>query len=115
MGWPARVALALFVAVFLASQWSPEVPASPVGDKLAHAALYYVLGLALWSLLPRGDPLIRAACVVSIGLLLGILMEAGQGRLPTRSPDPLDIVADVLGIAVAAAPLAWAALDERRR
>lgn len=110
---PGRLLLALFLGAFVLLQWAPHVPFSDrVNDKAAHAALYYLLALVLWPLVPATDPLARAGVVVSSGFLLAIVMETGQH--PPRQYDTLDALADLAGLLAAAVPLAWAGLNPVR-
>lgn len=114
MPHPARLATALFLGAFLLAQWAPHVPYQErIDDKVAHAALYYGLALVLWPLVPATDALARAGVVVSLGFLLGLLMEAGQPSFG-RTRDTHDLVADLAGLLAAAAPLAWAGMNPVR-
>lgn len=77
-------------------------------DKVVHAGLYAVLGALLR--LASGRP----AVAVAGGGLVGILDEwLVQARVPGRHPDPIDLLADVVGAALGA--LAVGALARRRR
>lgn len=114
MRGPGRLLLALFLGVFLLLQWSPRVPlADRVDDQAGHAVLYYLLALALWPLVPATDPLARAGVVVSAGYLVAILVEAGQPAFG-RTRDTHDLLADLLGLLAATAPMAWAGLNPVR-
>jgi VanZ family protein len=77
-------------------------------DKVVHAGLYAVLG----ALLRLGSG--RPTVAVTGGGLVGILDEwLVQARVPGRHPDPIDLLADVVGAALGA--LAVGALARRRR
>ena len=72
-------------------------------DKVAHVAIYGVLGaLIAWGWLRAGP---RAALPVALAcaLLVGAADELHQRRVPGRAADPLDWAADALGILVASA------------
>ena len=95
----------LVVAVLLAAPGDeiPEVGAWKWLDKPAHALLFAVhCGLLARSLASSGmrDRGLRAAAVVSG--LYAVLLEAAQIRVPGRSWEWWDLVADLVGIAVAA-------------
>lgn len=68
-------------------------------DKLAHAGAYAALASLVYRALPSGP----AAVALAAGY--GVVDELHQSRVPGRSPDPLDWVADLLG-ALAGASLA---------
>lgn len=107
MDWRGKAVAAAVVAGFVALQWG-ERPTLPVlGDQMAHALLYYILALTLWLVLPARDRLARAAVVVSVGLLVAVVMESGQAHFGDRRPDTADVMADLLGLLMAALPLAW--------
>ena len=89
--------LAITVACLLPSQDLPELrflPFSP--DKFVHVGMFVGFG-ALWlAVAPR-----RAVAVAVAGVALGVGIEGLQGLLPVnRSPDPLDALADVVGLAL---------------
>jgi len=74
-------------------------------DLLAHFFMYFVLGaLVMWwratgHKRPIGAPMFQ---VVVMGSIYGITDEFHQRFVPDRSPDPLDWVADTLGVAAGA-------------
>jgi VanZ family protein len=74
-------------------------------DKLAHIAVYAVLSCAIGFASGR-----RGFSAMAIGfagaLLVGLLDEASQMRLPGRSADIDDLLADVVGATLGAAVLA---------
>jgi Na+/H+-translocating membrane pyrophosphatase len=66
-------------------------------DKVAHAALYAVLGALVRVASGRGS------VAVAGGGLIGIVDEwVVQARVPGRHPDPFDLLADVVGAALGA-------------
>lgn len=72
----------------------------PPWDKLAHAVLFGgVAGLAWVALGGRGRIADLGAFVVAAGI--GAIDEAVQSLLPGRSVDAVDLVADVVGAALA--------------
>lgn len=106
---------AAVVAGFVAIQWGDRLATPGLGDQLGHVLLYYLLGLALWRVLPRGDALARAGAVVSTGLLLSIVMESGQASFRHRTPDEADVLADLVGLVMAVLPLAWASQSQEEQ
>lgn len=99
----AAVALVLFVGMqLLPATWIPED--TPGNDKQWHAALYFGFALLLWWLLPvpAGS---RALMILSIGLIVGVLMELLQDFVPGRNPDKADAVADMVGLGAATVAL----------
>ena len=111
-----RVALVLFligIVVVAALSLAPAqaLPALDVSDKAEHAAAYAVLAFLGTVAVPRPHRLLV------IGLaLLGLALELGQLRVPGRSFDLLDAVANVVGAATGAilARLLLAALSRSR-
>lgn len=77
----------------------------PYGDKLAHAWLYGCLALLLNLLLKRKVLMVRSVRLqLGSVLVLGfaVVEELSQGFFATRSLDGWDLVADVLGVYLAA-------------
>jgi hypothetical protein len=80
----------------------------PHDDKVVHAGLYAVLG----ALLRLGSG--RPSVAVAGGGLVGVADEwLVQARVPGRHPEPLDLLADVVGATLGA--LAVGVLARRRR
>lgn len=96
------VALALFVGL----QWGPPLDGGGQ-DKWGHALLYFGVAWLAWDLLPKADRLARAGALAAMGLLAGALMEAGQAGIPGRTPDPMDLMADLGGALAAGLARAW--------
>lgn len=72
----------------------------PLGDKLAHATLYAVLGTALgygWAHSPRR---ITHTLLIALGALYGATDELHQAFVPGRAPDVADWIADVVGVLI---------------
>lgn len=65
-------------------------------DKVAHFTMYGILGL-LAARAARQAPRGVGWWFIAAGLLMGLLDELRQQRIPTRSADPLDWLADALG------------------
>lgn len=101
----AWLAAALWVVgLFALSSWSAGGDGSLAfwwrfegDDKVVHALLYAVLG----ALLRSAGPGIAAA--TALGGAVGVADELYQSTVPGRSPDPLDVAADVAGALVGAA------------
>lgn len=66
-------------------------------DKVAHFAAFGVIAALLWTAAVSRYPLQLLAAVG----LIGIADECHQSALPGRFADPLDVLADVAGAAVA--------------
>ena len=69
-------------------------------DKLAHFALFAGYGW-LWMAALSGSLKRRLLLVLCSGLLLAVGSEVTQALLPYRSADPLDAVADTVGLLLA--------------
>jgi len=73
----------------------------PNFDKLAHGAAYGLLGFLLafgFFKLLRFSLKTKQGGVILTGVILGILDEIHQIFVPGRTPDPLDVAADAVGI-----------------
>ncbi|GIV58849.1 MAG: hypothetical protein KatS3mg042_1762 [Rhodothermaceae bacterium] len=69
-------------------------------DKLGHAVLFGVLGWLWMHALPHSLR-VRIAGVLAGGAVFAVMSEFYQGLLPwPRTPDALDVVADVIGLIV---------------
>lgn len=92
----ALFALVLLAVLVLALKPVPvEPPLFDHIDKLNHVGCFALLAVLAW----------WAGCrplwAVGAGLLVfGLLIEVAQSAVPTRSADPMDLVADLLGIAL---------------
>lgn len=105
--------LSIAVAVAALSLAVDVLPNSGVGDRLAHAAAYACLGAAVLSArrVPRRRHDVIGIVVLVIGL--GYALELLQG-LVGRDPDPIDGLADALGVVAGVAVAArWATLRAR--
>ena len=96
------------------------LPQLPVwnADKLAHAAVYGVLGALCWrgaraSFAPGTAPWRVVLIAVLLTSLYGIADEIHQMFVPNRSPDPNDVLADAVGGLLGA--LACVAIVSRRQ
>ncbi len=77
---------------------SSMIPAVGVSDKLEHAGAYFLLTFWITGLLERR----RYVLSLLLGILLGVGLEVAQSLLTvTRQADPLDVVANATGIALA--------------
>jgi len=103
---PWLPALAWVGILFVLSEQSylPGASRLPVGDLVAHVALYTVLGGCLaWGRhragegdAPGGE--LPHAAVVATGILLGAVDEWHQSFVPRREPSLADLGADAIGI-----------------
>ncbi len=79
----------------------PDLPGPggiPFGDKLGHFTLYAVLGLLLALGRRRSRRAVPHLLLLAIGALYALSDEWHQSFVPGRSPDPLDWMADVIGL-----------------
>lgn len=91
--------------------WLPVwvVQALPM-DKVVHAGLYGVLaGLWAWALQAVRRPWRLAGLAWTLATIFGALDEVHQGFVPGRSRDPMDLLADATGAALAVLTLAFVA------
>ncbi|MCG3192324.1 MAG: VanZ family protein [Thermoanaerobaculia bacterium] len=110
----APVAVLLSFEFYLSAQSTlPSIPVSlPSLDKLAHAGYFFLVALFAVRAARFGEGWTRkrtAMAIVGAILLWGLLDEFHQSRVPQRSVEALDIVADVVGalLGVAAAEPLW--------
>ncbi len=68
-----------------------------ISDSFNHAAAFFVLTLLCYFAFPTIKPYLHLLLI----LLYGIFIEAVQHFLPTRFGDPMDILFDMFGIALA--------------
>lgn len=99
---PVRLGLyALAVAILFAICVVPsqDLPDPGVGDRFEHAAAWFVLTATGYVLAPN-----RRLAIPAFALAFGVLIEALQGVMGLgRHADPLDLVADLVGVSAAVA------------
>jgi len=102
----AVIALAVYwIILFLGTHWPAGVPVDTrVNDKTKHFVGYAALALFyghawLPHWLPRRTLVRRWSLAAGILAGFAAIDEATQAWVPGRTPDPMDWVADVLGIA----------------
>jgi len=82
------------------------LPVFPYADKLLHLLEYLGLGALLCRGLAMGGeglaPWMAALSATVLGTLYGTTDELHQALVPGRSPEPADLLADVLGAALGA-------------
>jgi VanZ family protein len=113
--WVAPLAWALLILSLTSIPGSTlePVPIFPHADKLAHLALYGVLGTLVGRSFPREVWRPRATLMTLMVLaLFAFADEWHQELIPGRSADPADWVADVIG---ASSGLALGRLSLRNR
>lgn len=104
--WVAGAVVISAAIVFGSLLPGSVISAVSVWDKLEHATAYGLLTLWMTGMLDRR----RYAWAALVAFLLGLSLEGLQGALTaTRQADPLDLVANLSGIAVAWT-LAWLGL-----
>jgi len=88
------------VVLFLLSAWSnPTMPYLFAGsDKVVHAGLYAVLGMALGFGRARSAAPPPHLVLILVGALYGATDEFHQVFVRGRSPDWADWVADIVGV-----------------
>ena len=103
--------LAVLAACSVPGPDLPDVGDVVLGtDKWAHALLFAGVGW-LWLRAYPG----KAWAVALGGTAYGIAIEGWQAALPIgRSGDPLDVVADVVGLAAGIAAARWRTVQEQR-
>ena len=103
---PAPLAL-MGLIFYLSAQSDPGADIGAVGRVLAHAGEFALLTvLWAWALAPRlGRGGIAVAVVVS--LAYAVFDEVHQSFVPGRDADPLDVLVDAAGIALAALAVRW--------
>src|SRR4051812_29372298 len=98
---PARLglyALAAAILLVLCVLPSKDLPDPGTGDRFEHSAAWFVLTATGYALSPN-----RLLAIPAFALAYGIAIEVLQGLAPTgRHSDPLDFVADCVGVALAA-------------
>jgi len=72
----------------------------PIGDKVVHAGLYSVLGLALGYGRSRVGRPVPHAVLLAIGALYGVTDEWHQMYVPGRLAEVGDLLADLVGLAL---------------
>lgn len=94
--WVALWATAIAVTVALSLSPPPPMPPVDGGDKIGHLVAYGALAAAAVQLFARW----RGVLTAGIGLvLLGVGLEVAQGALTeTRMADPMDALANTLGV-----------------
>lgn len=119
--FPRRVrlglyALAALILMVLCALPRQDLPDPGTGDRIEHSVAWFVLTVTGYVLAPR-----RRIAIPAFALVYGVLIEVMQGLLPTgRVADPLDFVADSVGVAAGVfayvvALLVLRAVDARRR
>ena len=96
--WGPAVGWAAVLFVLSALPQLGRAPSFPFSDKVAHVAIYGILGITLawgWSRSPR--PVSHLVLLVA-GAVYGISDEWHQMYVPGRVPDVADWLADVVGL-----------------
>lgn len=92
--WKAALFVALLAATWLLlSTAGPDADVFPHADKLLHALLFAGLAIPARYAYPANPAWGIAAAL----LLYGIAIEVAQARVPGRSSDALDVLADAVG------------------
>lgn len=113
--WTWGPSVGVMAAIFFLSS-RPALPVPPgYDDKVAHAVAYGTLALAVLHGLTgawrRRPSLSQAIAAVAVATLYGITDEFHQSFVPGRTTDALDVAADAVGAAAAAAAVwAWSIL-----
>ena len=110
--------LIIFALSSIPGNQFPPMPGWWSADKFVHGVIYGVLGALCWRTVRatwargRGTGMQLIAAVAVTGLY-GITDELHQAFTPMRSPDPFDVIADVVGGLLGA--LVCVAILARRR
>jgi len=90
-------ALAVSILFVICVVPSRDLPDPGVGDRFEHAAAWFVLAATGYALAPQ-----RRIAIPAFALAFGVLIEGLQGIMGWgRHADPLDLVADLVGVSVA--------------
>ena len=90
-------ALATTILLVLCVLPSRDLPDPGTGDRFEHSAAWFVLTATGYALAPN-----RARAIPAFALAYGVFIEVLQGLAPTgRHSDPLDFLADCVGVALA--------------
>ena len=131
-----RIALAFYGLLILYASWYPFSgwrdnglgPWLYLNERMPRYWTWFDLGVNVAGYIPLGAllvlalyPLLRGwramLTAISAGVLLAMLMEAGQTYLPSRVPSNLDLITNTLGLAIGAAMgdrLRWLFLEQSR-
>jgi len=98
--WGPALAWAALI-LFLGTRPAADLPlpAIPGFDKLAHAAVYGVLGFLVVRAVEAASPWRALAWGAAIGLSWGFMDEWAQTATPSRTAELGDLLADVAGAA----------------
>ncbi len=104
----------MWAAIIFAESASPDaggvLDILPQGfDKVAHGGAYAVLGALL--ALAAGRPLLA----IAVATAYGASDELHQAFVPGRTPDVLDLLADLVGASLGAGAVAFLRRRRRRR
>ena len=92
-------ALATTILLIMCVLPTKDLPDPGTGDRFEHSASWFVLTAVGYLLAPN-----RRLAIPAYALAYGLFIEVLQGVLPTgRHSDPLDFVADSVGVALAVA------------
>ena len=90
--------------IFILSAQTDFGPAAgfafPGSDKVAHFLLYFVLGVLLGRAALRGELRRGAWVAFIIGAAYGGFDEIHQAFVPQRTPDLMDFLVDIFGVAL---------------
>jgi VanZ family protein len=93
--WLSAGALLLVVVVLLSVGPPPPLEVAPsLSDKVGHALAYAVLGLWFSGVLRPSRYLVLVLALVTMGAVL----EGVQSGLPEREADPIDMLANFIGV-----------------
>lgn len=97
-----RTVLAVLGAGFLYLQLAPGsgVPSVSIWDKAAHMGLYFAFGLGVHWAWP-GTWIRRLNVAMWGGMVVAVVLETSQRWIPGRTFDPLDLVANYVGLGLA--------------
>jgi len=69
----------------------------PHFDKIGHFGLFFVLSVLLFQSLKPLDKMVKWAGLILYCVFLGVITEYLQTKIPGRSGDVMDLLADIVG------------------
>lgn len=91
----------IWAAILLWLGSRPLGTGGPAGiDKLGHVLAYGILGLLAARAWRAAGGRPHAPVVIALAIAVGLADELNQRRVPARTADPFDLLADAIGVVV---------------